>query len=234
MPHPVRPTGSDEIIGEVEYLGAQTFDGLLPRQVVVWLPPSYHSETSRRYPVLYMHDGHNAVDPSTSYADEDWQIDEVATALIEAGRIREFILVAPYATDARMEEYDTRAKGRIYLRFLTDHLKPLVDDRYRTLTGRDDTFIMGSSMGGHISMATIWHRPDVWSGAACLSPYFPPEMVADIEAHPAWPPAPVRIYVDNGGDDLDESFQPAIDSVLDLLGDRDGVIGPEWFRDDGA
>jgi len=234
MATPVLPRDVDAVVGTVESLGVLAADGILPRETIVWLPPSYTDEPDRRYPVLFMHDGHNAIDPATSYSGEDWQIDDVATQLIEAGRVREFLLVAPYATDDRFEEYGAGAPGRAYLAFLTDVLKPLIDQRYRTLAGRDDTFVMGSSMGGLISFLAVWHRPDVWSGAACLSPYFPPEVVEALEADSTWPPAPLRLYLDNGGDELDESFQPAIDRVLASLAGRSHLTGPEWFRDAGA
>ena len=64
---PVVPTDRDEIYGSVEYLRGVAGDGGARRDVVVWLPPGYHERPERRYPVLYMHDGHNLVDPATSY-----------------------------------------------------------------------------------------------------------------------------------------------------------------------
>jgi hypothetical protein len=55
------------------------------RDVIVWLPPSYNTQTSKRYPVLYLHDGQNVFDPSTSYLGMDWQLDETVTKLINGG-----------------------------------------------------------------------------------------------------------------------------------------------------
>jgi predicted alpha/beta superfamily hydrolase len=231
---PVLPIGSDPIVGDVEYLHGLRGDDIARRDAVVWLPPSYCGDRDRRYPVLYMKDGHNVVDPATSYAGVDWAVDEIATQMIETGRIREFILVAPYAGEERFEEYGYTDGGRAYLRFLTGTLKPMIDERYRTLPGRDDTFTMGSSMGGLISLLALWWHPDVFSGAGCLSPYFPDELVADIEESSGWPPDRTRIYLDNGDDELDESFQPNIDALLEIL-DRLGFGDDVTFvRDSGA
>ena len=236
MPDPIYPIGSDPIIGDVEYLEHLEGDGILPRDAVVWLPPSYRDHPDRRYPVLFVHDGHNAIDPATSYSGTDWAIDEVATRLVAAGRIREFILVAPYGTDERFEEYGYTDGGRAYLRFLTATLKPMIDDRFRSLPGREDTFVMGSSMGGLNALLAVWWHPDVFSGAACLSPYFPDELVADIEESSGWPPAPLRIYLDNGEDPLDDTFQPNIDELIGILGRLGFAMGTDldFVRDPGA
>jgi predicted alpha/beta superfamily hydrolase len=236
MRRPVLPIGSDEVIGEVEYLGEQAGDGIRPREVVVWLPPSYRHEPERRYRVLYMHDGHNLVDPTTSYDGADWQVDEVASQMIEAGRIDEFILVGPYCSDDRFEEYGTTVAGRAYLEFLVGRLKPLIDEHYRTMPNRDTTFVAGSSMGGLASLLAVRRHPDVFSAAGCLSPYLPDELITEMEAEPPTSPVPYRLYMDNGGDELDESFQPNINRALALLRAQGWEDGDtlEWFRDEGA
>jgi enterochelin esterase-like enzyme len=160
------------------------------------------------------------IDPTTSYAGVDWAVDEVAVGLIDAGRIREFILVGVSCTDDRFQEYGYTPTGRAYLKFLAEHLKPQIDERYRTLPEREDTFVMGSSMGGLASFLALWWHPEVFSGAACLSPFFPDELVADVLDSRDWPGAATRIYLDNGGDELDSTFQPNIDALLAILAGR--------------
>ena len=61
-------------------------------------------------------------------------------------------------------------KGDDYLRFLIEELKAKVDAEWRTDPER--SYIAGSSMGGLISFYAAWKRPDVYAGAACLSPAF--------------------------------------------------------------
>jgi pimeloyl-ACP methyl ester carboxylesterase len=59
-----------------------------------------------------------------------------------------------------------------YLKFLVKELKPFIDQTYPTQPGKDDTFIMGSSMGGMISAYAIAEYPAVFGGAACLSTHW--------------------------------------------------------------
>ena len=70
----------------------------LSRDIIVWLPPSYDSFPNKKYPVLYMQDGQNIFDPSTSSFGVDWQIDETADSLIKANSIEEIIIVGIYNT----------------------------------------------------------------------------------------------------------------------------------------
>ncbi|HOU21117.1 MAG TPA: alpha/beta hydrolase-fold protein, partial [Kiritimatiellia bacterium] len=138
------------------------------RDVIVWLPPGYEARPSRRYAVLYMHDGRQVFDPSTSTWGKDWQVDELAQDMILTGELEPFIVVAADCTDARRDEYSPAKKGDDYLRFLIEELKPMVDATWRTDPQR--TAIAGSSMGGLISFYAAWKHPEVYFGAACLSP----------------------------------------------------------------
>ncbi len=142
----------------------------LDRDVIVWFPPGYDEQTGRRYPVLYMHDGRQVFDPATSTWGKDWQVDEHAQHMILNGEIEPVIVVAVDCTDARMEEYAPSRKGGDYLRFLMEELKPFVDARWRTIPER--SYIAGASMGGLISFYAAWTHPEVYKGAACLSPAF--------------------------------------------------------------
>lgn len=140
------------------------------RDVIVWLPPGYDVQAAKRYPVLYMHDGRQVFDPATATWGKDWQVDETAQDMILTGALEPFLVVAVDCTDARRDEYAPAARGGDYLRFLVEELKPRVDATWRTDPGR--TAIAGSSMGGLISFYAAWQRPDIYFGAACLSPAF--------------------------------------------------------------
>jgi predicted alpha/beta superfamily hydrolase len=168
--------------------------GELPRHVDVWLPPGYERERRRRYPVLYMHDGQNLFDPQLSYTRVDWGVDEALTRLIREGKVRPAIVVAVWNTPLRVPEYmpqravaaggaaalagferqfDSPPLADAYLEFLVAELKPFVDAGYRTLRGRDDTFIMGSSMGGLISLYAAAEYPQVFGGVGAVSTHWP-------------------------------------------------------------
>lgn len=202
----------------------------------MWLPPGYR-QSDADYPVLYVHDGHNCFDPETSYAGADWQLDEVIVGLADAGRIEAPIVVAPYTDDYRMEEYWVGPTGMAYLEWMCGDLKEMIDSTYRTRRGREDAAVMGSSMGGLGAFRAAWHREDLFSGAACLSPAFATTgvLIAEV-AESSWPRRPLRLYIDNGGDWLDTVLQGAIDAMLEALracgfAER-GTL--EWYRDEGA
>ena len=106
-----------------------------------------------------------------------------------------------------------------YLKFLTEELKPFVDKNFRTLTDRDNTFVMGSSMGGLISAYAISEYPDVFGGAACLSTDWTHGKGAEIDWYKThWPRAGShRLYFDYGTESYDapfEPFQKRMDNVM--------------------
>jgi predicted alpha/beta superfamily hydrolase len=141
-----------------------------------------------------MHDGQNVFNPATSTHKIPWGVDEVLTSLIAAHKVRETIVVAAWCNPLkRANEYmpakalDTprgkklKAQGEKsfgpllsdeYLKFLVAELKPFVDTSYRTLPGQPDTFIMGSSMGGLISLYALCEYPRVFGGAGCVSTHW--------------------------------------------------------------
>jgi len=166
---PLAPAGCNHE-GEVEYQRAFRAVKLANvRDVAVLLPKSYRTAAGKRYPVLYMHDGQNCFDPSTSFLGVDWQVDETVAALNERGTLQETIVVAVSNTSGRMREYADTPAGHDYMDFLAHDLKPFIDGKYRTLTDRDNTAVMGSSMGGLISFLCLIYHPEVFGKADCLS-----------------------------------------------------------------
>lgn len=163
----------DEILGRFEMLNDFYSIHLKnERDIIVWLPPSY-TESNSYYPVLYMHDGQNLFNPRTSFIGYDWKVDETATWLFEKREAAEFIVVGIYNTNDRLDEYNfNTAKGKLYARFLTEQLKPFIDENYRTKKTKADTAVMGSSMGGLISFQLAWNFPAVFGKAACMSNSF--------------------------------------------------------------
>lgn len=142
------------------------------RNIIIWLPPTYEEEPTRRYPVLYMHDGQQVFDPQTSTWGKAWDVDEACLHLIEQEQIQEIIVVAAYSTSDREEEYDPATGGPQYARFLMEELKPYIDEHYRTAPDAPNTAVAGASCGGAISFYLAWMYPEVFSKAACLSPAF--------------------------------------------------------------
>ena len=209
-----------------------------PRNIDVWVPKNYF-ETNDDMQVVYAHDGQNLYNPSFVWNNEDWDIDGVLQRLIDNGEVDDTIVVGIWNTPLRRREYlpadmfdvvSPQARGTIaevmggeplskkYLRFLVEELKPHIDAEYRTKPGRDDTYLMGSSMGGLISLYAVLEYPQVFSGAACLSTHWPLSLatndIASTEAFIEYlraaipPPGEHRFYFDFGTEELDGQYEP--------------------------
>ncbi|PYE52938.1 alpha/beta hydrolase [Deinococcus yavapaiensis] len=185
----------------------------MSRDVQVYLPPSYASGT-RRYPVLYMHDGHNCFDEATSFMGQEWRVDETAETLAREGI--EAIVVA-VAVGAERSHVYTPFKSRVndfapradeYVAFLAETLKEHIDAVYRTLAGRASTGVAGSSFGGLVSLYGGLTRSDVYGFVGAFSPSL---WVGDFELFDfvaRSSASETRVYVDTGdheGADVDDA-----------------------------
>lgn len=148
--------------------------------VIIHLPVGYAENPGTRYPVLYMQDGQNLMDPA-NFADKktEWHVDETAQRLQRCGQMSPVIIVGVYhAGDKRIAEYtqapdaDHPGGGDAdkYGRFLLEELKPRIDAKYRTLTTSSSTGIAGSSLGGLVSLYLGLRHPEVFSRVGAISP----------------------------------------------------------------
>ena len=152
------------------------------RNISVYLPPKYAVEKYRRYPVLYMHDGQNVFDGSTSYIpNQEWRADEAAEGLINAGLIEPIIIVGiDNGQAARADEFlpwkikmgnnEMGGMADLYGKMITDEIMPMVNAKYRTNTGPANTGLLGSSFGGVITSYLGISRPDVFGKLGIVSP----------------------------------------------------------------
>ena len=143
-----------------------------PRHVGIWLPPGYDAAAEARYPVLYMHDGQNLFDPRLTGSGEIWDVDDAVVRLVETGTIPPVIVVGVFNSADRGFEYSPWHGAPNYARFLIDELMPRVNEEFPTLTGPQNTSVMGSSMGGLLSYYLVTHRPDVFGACGCISTHF--------------------------------------------------------------
>ncbi|MGB5530601.1 MAG: alpha/beta hydrolase-fold protein [Ignavibacteriaceae bacterium] len=193
------------IIGNVEF-HREIYSRIMnvKRDFFVWLPAGYDENIARSYPVLYMHDGQNLIDPKASYAGKDWQVDETVTRLIREYKIKEIIVVGIYNNENRLEEYSDSEKGERYRKFLIEELKAFVDSKYRTLPDNKNTAIMGSSMGGLASFLIAWKHPEVFGMAGCMSSsfYYNDDKVFKMLDEYTGPKKHIKFYIDHGEDGL--------------------------------
>ena len=171
------------------------------REVLVYLPPSY-GQGDRRYQVLYMHDGQNLFDRATAFAGQDWKVDETLEQLSHEG-LEAIVVGLNNLGDQRLKEYNPfpnfrQGRGERYLEFIVKAVKPAIDRDFRTLPGRAHTGMMGSSMGGLISLYAFFRYPEVFNFVGVMSPafWFANGAIYDYVAQAPFTPG--KIYLDNG------------------------------------
>lgn len=164
---------------------------IAPRNIDVWLPEGY--TPAKKYNVIYMHDGQMLFDSTQTWNKKEWKADEVISQLIAAKKIEPCIVIGIWNNGTeRISEYfpnkifdlldektqkhlsekycnGKTANGDNYLKYLVSDIKPFIDKTYSTYPDKEHTFVMGSSMGGLISVYAVSEYPEIFGGAACMS-----------------------------------------------------------------
>ena len=200
----------------------------------VWLPPQYDDSENadRRYPVLYLNDGQNLFEPSTSFTGVEWQVDETADRLIRENQVLPMILVGiDNAQKDRFREYVPhrslnpmmlRVQGRRYPDFLLKEVMPFVARTYRVATGPENTGLGGSSLGALIALYTAAVHPG-WFGRLLLeSPSLwasNRQMIRESRAIRQWPE---RIFLatgtqEAGREDRDRSMVEDVQELVNIF-----------------
>lgn len=183
-------------------------------------PRGYSQNPTRRYPVLYMHDGQNVFDMGPFGT---WNADETAAQLIRSGQMRELIIVGVDNTSNRIPNYlppDDSYQGQpgkadLYAQFLINELKPVIDANYRTLADRANTSTIGSSLGGLVSLYLGWDYTSTFSHIGAMSgswqfANFPNRVRSG-------PKRDIRLYMDSGDSGTSQ------DNAWPCLDLRDGI-----------
>lgn len=194
------------------------------RTIRICLPNSYNAGSDRRYPVLYLHDGQNLFADQHSHSGHAWHIHRIAAELMHQRRIEEIILVAiDHGDSARLAEFAhhdgayggqrVAARGEAYAAFLINALKPFIDRHFLTRPQADQTALLGSSMGGLVSLNIALRHPDVFARVAALSPscwWAPAELQADLKRYLRALKS-LRLWLDIGGREGDFGrYVPAV------------------------
>ena len=180
--------------GSVERI--TSFDTKLvePRNIDVWLPENF--DKTKNYSVVYMHDGQMLFDASKTWNKTAWEADDTFGKLLLEGKIRDCMIVgiwnvperryADYFPQKIIDNIPEPTKTKIlqqqikgepsadkYLEFIVNELKPFIDKNYPTKPEAENTFMIGSSMGGLISIYGLSEYPHIFGGVACLSTHSP-------------------------------------------------------------
>jgi predicted alpha/beta superfamily hydrolase len=218
----------------------------------VWLPPGYDDPANleRRYPVLYLNDGQNLFEPSTSFTGVEWQVDETGDRLIREAVIPPMMIVGlDNAGKDRIREYMPhrsiqpmmlRVQGSRFPDFLMKEVMPFVARNYRVAAGPENTGLGGSSLGALISLYTakvltgvigrlLLESPALWASNR--------QMIKDSRVTRHWPQ---RIFLATGTAEAGrkDRDQSQVDDVRELAAIfRRAGLGDERLRlfiEDGA
>lgn len=147
------------------------------RRIWIYLPKDYAS-SDKKYPVLYLQDGQNLFDNATSYAGE-WGIDETLNEIFDQKGKPAIVIGIDNGAEKRLEELspfknEKYGGGRAgdYVRFITETLKPFVDENYRTLSNTENTWIGGSSLGALTAVYGAVKYPETFGKILAFSPAF--------------------------------------------------------------
>ena len=255
---------SDKVEGTIVRIDSFPTKFIKTRTVDVWLPKTYSKE--KKYSVLYMHDGQMLFDSTTTWNKQEWKVDEVASKLMAENKVNDFIVVAIWnipqirhtdlfpkkpleaLTKEKQNSLFDEAKklnynftihdinSDNYLKFIVKDVKPFIDENYSVYTDANHTAIMGSSMGGLISMYAICEYPKIFGKASCLSTHW--VGLKDFENNPIPEsffaymkenlpnPKTHKIYFDYGTETLDASYlkyEYCVDEVLKEKGYNDST-----------
>jgi len=245
---------ADLASGKLLRIEAMPSKYITPRPVDIWLPDTYDKE--KKYRVLYMHDGQMLFDANATWNKQEWKVDEWMTTLSKENSIEDVIVVGihnipeerwqdlyPQKSFYYLPEEDQKnindisgnrgfvLNGDNYLRFLTKELKPYIDTHFSTYIDRDNTYVMGSSMGGLMSMYAYSEYPEVFSRAACLSTHWVgalpkednpfPDVIFKYMEDNLPSSGDNKIYFDYGNLTLDAhytQYAPRVDEILKMKG----------------
>lgn len=192
------------------------------RRVWIYLPPDY-ATSNKRYPVLYMQDGQNVFDAATSFSGE-WKVDESLNQLFTNGDQGIIVVAIDNGGSERLNEYSPwvnsrygGGQGDAYVKFIIETLKPNIDELYRTKPDRENTGIMGSSMGGLISLYAAIEYQNTFSKAGIFSPafWFSPEIYTEVAAKGKQ--ADMKIYLLAGNQEDNGSVVADINAMYNTL-----------------
>lgn len=245
--------------GTIQRFEAVSSKYVTDRNIDVWLPEGYGE--NQKYAVLYMHDGQMLFDANQTWNKQEWEVDEVVSRLLSSGKIKNCIVVGVWNDpELRWSDYnpqkaldyltqniiDTAFTGKMncpvnsdnYLKFLVEEVKPLIDSNFSTLPDQANTFVMGSSMGGLISMYAICEYPRVFGGAACMSTHWvgnPDYFYEEVpEAYVTYlknnlpDPSNHKIYFDFGTETLDKYYEPWQKEVDKVMTEK-GYTRKNWL-----
>ena len=171
--------------------------------VRIYRPPGYRENGLKRYPVLYMHDGQNLFFAEEAFLGREWRVDETLRVLDAMNAIDQTLVVGIHSGGGHREHDYSMHGWADYAPAVVEELKPWIDRRERTLPGRSRTGVVGSSLGGVISLYLAWRWPHVFGNVASLSGafWYENDLAARVRRDPVGPRRHLQLYLDSGWPD---------------------------------
>ncbi|MDA0899587.1 MAG: alpha/beta hydrolase-fold protein [Proteobacteria bacterium] len=213
---------------------------IAPRQIYIYKPTN--TEPTSTTKVIFMHDGQHLFDASNTWNKQSWEVDETARQLANDD-LNNFIVIGIDNSELRWNEYfpqdaDNQNKfnglhANDYLKFLISELKPFIKKRFLEITDNSDFYMIGSSMGGLISLYGQLKYSNEFNGFAGLSTHWLGVTGENKEYDQAWSMielylsqnitslANKKIYLDRGTETLDkhyELYQKQVDQLISDYG----------------
>ena len=220
---------------------------VLARTIDILLPKGYNPQQT--YHVIYIHDGQMLFDSTYTWNHQEWHIDEIfeqyqdslyETIIVGIWNNNEFRHAEYFPQKALAYIHDStkslflseKFKGKAladnYLHFIVDELKPFIENVFSVSKKPEHTMIMGSSMGGLISLYALCEYPHVFGAAAGLSTHWvgttsidngdiPRGLITYISDNLPKADLKRKLYTDHGTIGIDSLYQPwqiQIDALL--------------------
>jgi enterochelin esterase-like enzyme len=187
----VASSGSASVVTERVTVHGVSLEGNLEgnspdRNVIVYLPQDYRSNSTKRYPVIYALHGY-------SIDNEKWTTEVKTPATIDgafAAGVKDMIVVLP---DSRTlhngSMYSNSVTAGNFEDFIARDVVNYIDSHYRTIADRKSRGLAGHSMGGYGTVRIAMKHPEVFGAIYAMSPCClgargapPPETAAQLEA----------------------------------------------------
>ncbi|WP_312099447.1 alpha/beta hydrolase-fold protein [Niallia sp.] len=167
------------------------------RSLSIYLPPSYHKLASR-YPVIYVHDGGYLFHSVISQLEElfcSYAVEEVILVGIEPiDRLAEY---TPWFSPSLSPVFPSfNGKGRDYLTFIIQTIKPYIDTHFLTKADCYNTGMVGASLGGLISIYAMYEFGEYFSKFGLISPsLWYPDMLSFVQENEVVTEKTVFLYI---------------------------------------
>lgn len=165
---PSSENGSAADSSRIKYITIHSDILKADREYTVYLPAGYYSDTTRRYPVLYLL--HGMLDDNRCWVVRA-KLKQVADELISNGKAAPMVIVTPLAGGEANKDWNGyfNMPGWNYEDFFFQEFMPMIEKTYRILADRQHRAVAGLSMGGGAAASYAQRYPEVFSSCYAMS-----------------------------------------------------------------